>query len=585
MERFDRRLSAWLTSYGWKGCRHDLVAGLTVAAVALPQAMAYALIAGVDPAYGLYTAVVVTALGSLFGSSAHLINGPTNALSLVTFSAIAGLGLLTADQKLQAVFLLTLLVGATQVLIALFRLGDLTRYVSESVILGFTLGAALLIALGQLPNLLGLDAQSDSHRHLLLRLWDTLTGGGAVRPESLALGLGTILACIGLRHLRERLHVPVPHTLLALVLASLAAWLLGWHTPPRGPVVGFPRFHIPRIEYDWVPPLAGSALSVAMLGLLEALAIAKAIAARTRQPLDYNRQCLAEGLANLGGGLFQCLPGSGSLTRSAINYQAGAVSQVSGLVTAGAVASCLLLLAPLVGYVPRAALAGILLVTAWWLVDRARLRYCLRATRFDAGLALTTAAACVFINIEFSILIGVFLSFLFFVPRAAHLRAAELAVTPERVVRERRPEDPPCTRLVILDLEGDLFFGAAPRLQEYLDRLTRRADEGARVIVLRLKRTRNADMACLEILERFMREMQARGVVVLLCGVRRDLMRALKKLDFFAWLPIDRVFEEAGGWSSTLTAVRKAYEILGEDLCETCPRRGGGDQEVWYYMI
>src|SRR5262249_40289587 len=154
----------------------------------------------------------------------------------------------------------------------------------------------------------------------------------------------------------------------------------------------------------------------ALLGLLEALAIAKSIAARTREPLDYNRQCLAEGLANVGGGFFQCMPGSGSLTRSAINYQAGAATRWSGLVAAAAVAGTLLLFAPLARYVPKAALAGILLVTAWRLVDRPRLLYALRATRFDAGLALATAFAALFISIEFSILIGTFLSFLLFVP-------------------------------------------------------------------------------------------------------------------------------------------------------------------------
>src|SRR5262249_15229005 len=159
-----------------------------------------------------------------------------------------------------------------------------------------------------------------------------------------------------------------------------------------------------------------------LLGLLESLAIAKSIAARTRQPLDFNRQCLAEGFANLGGGLFQCMPGSGSLTRSAINYQAGAATRFSGIVSAVAVAGVVLLFAPLARYVPKPALAGILLVTAWRLIDRQRLRYCLRATRFDAGIALATAGAALFVSIEFSILIGVFLSFLFFVPRAARLQ-------------------------------------------------------------------------------------------------------------------------------------------------------------------
>src|SRR5262249_55095337 len=182
--RMERKLQAGsgLGSVTAKGARRGVVAGLTVAAVAVPQAMAYALIAGVDPQYGLYTAIVLAILGSLFGSSSHLITGPTNAISLVVFSAVAGLGLPpgSGGRALQAVFLLALLAGGFQVLIALLKLGDLTRYVSESVILGFMAGAGLLVALGQLPNLLGLRPHGDGHQHMLQRLWLTWKDGGPV---------------------------------------------------------------------------------------------------------------------------------------------------------------------------------------------------------------------------------------------------------------------------------------------------------------------------------------------------------------------------------------------------------------------
>jgi SulP family sulfate permease len=171
-------------------------------------------------------------------------------------------------------------------------------------------------------------------------------------------------------------------------------------------------------------PNVGGARAIACLGLLEALAIAKAIAHQTRQSLDFNRQCLAEGLANLAGGFFQCLPGSGSLTRSAINFQAGAVSRMSGIFAAGWVAAILLLFAPLMRYVPKAALAGLLMITAWRLVDWKRLHTALGASRSDAGLVLLTTFAAVFISVEFSILIGVGISILLFVPRAAKLRGS-----------------------------------------------------------------------------------------------------------------------------------------------------------------
>jgi SulP family sulfate permease len=400
-----------------------------------------------------------------------------------------------------------------------------------------------------------------------------------------------VVVVVALSWLGLRLRRRIPDLLLALLLASGLVWVLdGSLLVDTIPVPqSLPLLSLPALERgDWLRQLSGSALAIALLGLLESLAIAKSIAARTRQPLDFNRQCLAEGLANVGGGLFQCMPGSGSLTRSAINYQAGAATRLSGLVSAGAVAVVLLLFAPLARYVPRPALAGILLVTAWRLIDRQRLRYCLRATRFDAAIALATAGAAVFISIEFSILIGTFLSFLFFVPRAARLRASELVVSAERVVRERQPDDPQCTKMALVSLEGELFFGAAPELDDQLAELARRADQGTRIVVLRLKRARNPDMVCLERLQHFLEDMRARGVTVLFCGVRVDFAKALDNVLFHRILPPECLFlEEPATGSSTLRAVRRAYELLGNDRCPTCPRprEGETDKGEWYYMI
>ena len=333
--------------------------------------------------------------------------------------------------------------------------------------------------------------------------------------------------------------------------------------------------------------MSGSALAIALLGLLEALAIAKSIAGQTRQKLDYNRQCLAEGLANLGGGFFQCLPGSGSLTRSAINFQAGAVSRCSGVFAAGAVALVVLLFAPLARFIPKAALAGILLVTAAGLIDRRRLLRALRASRYDAGLVLVTAFAAVFVSVEFSILIGVAISILMFVPRAARLKATELAISSERVLRDRHPSDPCCTGMVLMDLEGELFFGAALELDRHFAELRERIKAGARIVVLRVKRTRNPDMVCMERFEHFIVEMQAQGITVLLCGVRADFAQAMKNLGFQDWLPADRVFLEdpSAPGSATLAAARHAYELLGPNVCNECPRRGMteiGPKELHY---
>ncbi len=415
------------STYGWSGARKDLLAGLTVAAISLPQAMAYALIAGIDPRYGLYSAIVVTAIASVFGSSSQLINGPTNAISLVVFSALAFLDPnAPLGTAYEATFLLAAMVGTIQILVAVFKLGDLTRYISESVVLGFMAGAGFLVALSQIGNLFGLQERGTGNQHLLHRLWLTLADGGPVNSSALIIGLGTVILVLVLRKVTRTYHLPRVDMLLALTVAAIVAARFGWSEPDANgksivAVVGslpagLPLPHVPEFHLSWLREMSGSALAIALLGLLEALAIAKSIAGQTRQKLDYNRQCLAEGLANLGGGFFQCLPGSGSLTRSAINFQAGAVSRCSGVFAAGAVALVVLLFAPLARFIPKAALAGILLVTAAGLIDRRRLLRALRASRYDAGLVLVTAFAAVFVSVEFSILIGVAISILMFVP-------------------------------------------------------------------------------------------------------------------------------------------------------------------------
>jgi SulP family sulfate permease len=347
-----------------------------------------------------------------------------------------------------------------------------------------------------------------------------------------------------------------------------------------------PTFAFPEISWQLARDLSGSALAIALLGLLEAIAMAKYIASQTGQKLDLNQQCLSEGLANISGSFFQCFPGSGSLTRSAINQQTGGQTQWSGVISAAAVAVTIVLFAPLAYYIPRAALAGILMVTAVRMIDRKKLVYHLRATRFDTRIVVATALAAVFISVEFCILVGVFLSFLLYVPRAARIHMSELTVTPERVIRERVADDPPCSKLHIYNLEGELFFGAAPRLEEDLEQIEARALPQTRIVVLRLKRARNPDAVCLSAIEQFVGRLKARKITVFLCGVNRDLAKAMHNIGLDDEIGADNIYiEKAGTWSSTLDAVRRAYELLSTDVCDNCPRKHEQHAGDWYYMI
>jgi SulP family sulfate permease len=568
-----------LRTYSRADLVSDLLAGLTVATVAVPQAMAYALLAGLPPHYGLYTAIIMTAVGALFDSSRQLINGPTNAISIALLSALA---FTPEGERASAVALFALLVSLVQLGITVLRLGDLTRYVSHAVIVGFTLGAGMLIVLSQFKNLVGLPGGGAPEDPFLKRFWLTLTSGTWDGPTAL-IGLGTIAIVVGVRGFngwmrRRGARFPIPQHLVAVIVMAFVVWAFELDRRGVG-IVGdvpaaLPSFELPRVRWEQIRLLAGNAFGVAMLGLLEAIAMAKAIAARSGQKLDINQQCLSEGLANLTGSFFQCMPGSGSLTRSTINQQAGAVSQWSGVFSAAAVAATTLLFAPLAKYIPTAALAGLLLLAAFRMVDLRQLLFHLRATRFDAGIVLATALAAVFISVEFCIVIGVFLSFVLYIPRAARVQLTELARRGEGEIRERVPGEASCGRMLLYSLEGELFFGATPEIESHLATIEKAVSKDTRVVLLFLRRARNPDAAFLNLLDAFHQRLCEHGVLLLLAGVRDDLASGLRDTKLDLQIGQDCIIREsARAESSTREAIDRAYEVVVSNRCSTCPRK------------
>lgn len=579
-----------LKTYTGSAFRRDLIAGLTVAAVAVPQAMAYASIFGMPVEMGLYTAIVMTGVGALFASSKQLINGPTNAISIAMLSALASV---PAEQRVSAAIMMAALVGLIQTGITLLRMGDLSRFISHAVVVGFTVGASILLVLDQLKNFLGLKAQGSHHDHFLTRFYTTITQGGPIHWPTVAVASGTVVLALLARRLSKALGWRLPELLLAMIGAAVATWAFDLGSPEWGVKLvekiprSLPSFDFPTFHWSLLNELAPSALAISLLGLLEAIAMAKSIAIKTRQKLDINQQCLSEGLANLSGSFFHCFPGSGSLTRSYINYQAGAATEWSGIIAAAAVALTILLFAPLAQYIPRPALAGVLMLTAMRMTDREALRYHFKATRFDALIVTATALAAIVVSVEFCILVGVLLSFMFYVPKAARIHVTQLIVTNQRTVRERFEGEAICPRLRIENFEGELFFGASPAFEEALDRIEEETLPD-QIVILRLRYVRNLDAVCLHVLHEFIERMQAAGRVVLLSGVRDDVYTILKNVGIVNDIGEDRIFREVPQlWSSTLKAIQRAYELIGERRCDQCPRQSGPIEAAddWSFMI
>jgi SulP family sulfate permease len=390
-------------------------------------------------------------------------------------------------------------------------------------------------------------------------------------------GLGSIAILIGLRALKRALGWRLLPDLMLSVIA-MAALVGALRLDAQGVrVIGeipakLPSFAVPPLDAALAQQLAGGALAIAVLGLLEAVSMAKAIAAVTKQKLDMNQQCLSESLANLTGSLFHCFPGSGSLTRSAINQHAGAATQWSGVVSAAAVALIMLVFAPYARFIPRAALAGILMVSAYNMVDWRALAYHVRTTRFDRAIVAATAISAVAISVEFCVMVGVLMSFLLTVPRAGRMLLTEFVIAPGGGVHERLPEDAPCERILIFGLEGEMFFGATAALEEHFRRIEERVTPQTVVLVLRLKRARNPDAVGITLLEGFLERMEQRGVQVLCCGVRQDFASRLERSGLSQKLGANLFLEQPVRQTSTALAVQRAYELIPWP-CDTCPHR------------
>jgi len=566
-----------LQTYSLDTFKRDAFAGCTVAAVAVPQAMAYATIIGLPIQYGLYTAIVMTAVGALFDSSRHLVNGPTNVISIAMLSALAHV---PKESLVSSAIMMTLMIGLIQTGITLLRLGDFSRFISHAVIVGFTAGASVLLVMDQFKNVVGWSQRGDAHDHFLKRFYLTATQGGPIHGPTLAVALVTIAAILLIRLLNRSFRLGLPEFLLGIVVAGFGVWSLGWSGAGGVQLVAaipgqlLPSFSIPEIDFSRASELAGGATTIAFLGLLEAIAMAKSLAAKSGQRLDMNQQCLSEGLANLCGSFFQCFPGSGSLTRSYINHQSGAATQWAAIISALMVAVTVLVLAPLAAFIPKPALAGVLVLTAFRMVDYRGLAYHMRATRLDAVIVMATAISAVFISIEYCVLIGVVLSFFMYIPRAAKLYISELTIGENRVVREIRKEDQRCSLYRIYNFEGEMFFGSSTDLEDAFEMIQAQLTSDTRVVLIRLKRARNPDAVCLKLFDNFIDAMHQRAIIVLLSGVHQGMRQSLENVGIIEKLGAQRVFlESAEIWSSTIDAVRYVYTLLGPKRCELCNQR------------
>ena len=554
---------SWFRGYGRRFIKPDLFAGLTVAVVAVPQSMACAIIAGLPVQYGLYASIVPTIVGCLWGSSAHLITGPTTAVSLVVFSTLSPLAPPGSIAYVELAFFIALLVGAVQIIMGLARIGAMLNFVSHAVLMGFTAGAAVLIAVKQFPAMLGLHIQQTSvfYEHV----FNIVTHVHETALITMLLGLITIGAIVGLRKYRPAW----PGTLIAMVLVGIL--VAAFDLDQRGvEVIGaiprtLPPFHLPNIrELRQLSQLAPGALAIAILGLVEAVSIARSIADRTRQRLNINREFVGQGLANIAGSLFSGYPGSGSFVRSAVNFRSGGRTPMSGIISGMAVAATVLLAAPLAAKLPASSLAGVLIVVAYGMVRKRDIVRTIRSTRGDAAVLVITFLSTLLLNLEFAIYVGVLLSIGLHLAATSHPRIHSVVPDPKSGKMVGSAHGETCCQMDILYVEGSLFFGSAVYALDNMQRRLRNHPHTANLLI-RMHKVNTLDASGIHILEILLAEIRLRGGGLFFAGLNHRVFEVFKNSGFL------KEIGEPHIRSTTGKAIRGAMqETFCPAVCAAC---------------
>jgi sulfate permease, SulP family len=509
--------------------RGDITAGLTTAVMLIPQAMAYAALAGMPPITGLYASVVPIAVYALLGTSGSLAFGPVAIVSLLTASAVGPLA--GGDPATYVVLAgaLALMVGAIQLLLGLLRLGAVVDLLSHSVISGFTSAAALVIAASQLRALTGIEVEGGET--FVAELTGVVGSLGGLHPLTLTVGLAAIAGLVVLKRVVPRFPAP-----LAVVgLATLAAYLAGFGQAGvdlLGEVPsGLPGPSLPAVDLADLQSLLVPAVTIALLSFMEGISVAKAIAAKTRERVDSSQELIASGGANIAAGVFQAFPVAGGFSRTAVNHQAGARTPVASLVTAGTVAISVLLLTPLFTYMPRAVLASIVIVAVAGLVDVRGARRAWRTDRWDFSMLTVTFVATLGLGVEIGIGVGVTASLLLLVARTARPHITELGYVPALGRYRNVARYPAAThpRVLLVRVDASLLFATAPAITRRLAQLVEARDGRLEAMVLSAEAVGDIDGDGVDVLAELEHDLATHDVELHLATVHGPVRDALTR--------------------------------------------------------
>lgn len=494
--------------YDKSNLRPDIMAGLSVAVVYLPQSIAFALIAELPPIMGIYTAIIGSIVAAFWGSSNHMINGPTNAISLLVAASLTSFLQPNSLEFIIAAGLMAVMAGVFQLVLGMARLGMLINFVSHSVIVGFAAGAGMLIAINQIEPLLGLSLPD---ARMIDNLWAIVLNLPAVHWWTLILGLITMLVVI----LLQRFYPRLPAILLGIVTASVVLFLLnldqaGVTVIGEIPASLPPLAGLPILDLDLIARLSTGALAMGAIGLVQTSAIARSLATQSGQHVDSNQEFVGQGMANIASGLFSGYGTGASFSVSAVNTKGGARTSLAAVSAGLFVLIGMFAFGSLTVYLPRAAMAGVLLVVAYGMIDWAEMKRILTGTRSDAIIMLVTLLGTVFLSIEFAVLAGILLSFGVYIMKTSAPRVVPVLPDENYKHMTHQPDRDPCPQLAILEIKGDLYFGAVNHIEEEI--LAYAEDNPSqRYLLIRMSRVNQCDFSGIHMLENIVRTYRDKG--------------------------------------------------------------------------
>lgn len=549
--------------------RADLIAGLTGAMIVLPQGVAFATIAGMPPEYGLYAAMLPAIIAALFGSSWHLVSGPTTAISIAVFAAISPLADPGSPEFIHMVLTLTFLVGVFQLILGLARMGMLVNFISHTVVIGFTAGAAILIAGSQVKNFFGIEIARGAHFHVVLA--ELFRQIGDINLYVTAVGAVTLAAGI----LAKKIAPKMPYMIVAMVVGSVVAWLVNLKfgaDATQIKTVGalashLPPLSLPDFSYDTLRQVVFPALVVTMLALTEAVSISRAIAVKSEQRIDGNQEFIGQGLSNVVGAFFSSYASCGSFNRSGVNYAAGAHTPLATVFASIFLILVLLLVAPLASYLPTAAMAGILFLVAWGLIDFHHIFSISRTSRAETVTLFVTLIGTL-IDLEKGIFFGILLSLVLYLYRVS--RPSVEASVPAKEEGAYHFIDarghPECPQFRIVRINGSIFFGAVDYVRSELMEIDE-ANPRQKTVMVLASGINFVDVAGAEMLEQEARRRRKMGGGLYFYRSKDSIYKFLRKADKLDDIGEKAFFPAMANW------IEPIYPTLDPEICRTCKAR------------